>query len=390
MRAALALAGAIAAATLSAITAAAGPGQTAAVEATDPAEMPSGWRHSVGQGINTYRKGDDPVEIVVLSREVPASTVAEVDAFAARIFSTMGCTGVPPTSSDGVVGPFGSGARCFASFARSLGGYAVAIGAAATPQGATEALDFARRLSAAGGAGTAASTRSDPPASGADVAAVDKALAAALDAVPKRHLPIHMTLRRGFRYTGSSVEPDYTLWMLFADGFATSCTRWDPAKQAPTAEALAALVEETSCRVGRWRPAPGGATFDDEPKADPTSLEDAPPPVRGTTYAGYFDSSRVIFSNMANWNGPKQMLIDSTAMSLAKDGRFRLGTERLEQSSLTPNRTGASLTGRYMIDRYLIAIAVDGRVERHFFHALGKPTDEDILFYFDGSLLRRR
>lgn len=384
MRAALARAGAIAAAVLPAVAGAAGPGQTA----TGPADMPPGWRHSADQGIDTYLKGADRADAVVLMRELPTSTVEEGDSVTARLFSTMGCRGVPPPSREGIVGPFGDGTRCFASFARSPGGHRIAVDAAATPQAEAEGMTLAKRLPAAGQAATDASAPAAPGVGVAEnVRVVDAALAAALDAVPKRNLPVHMTLRRGLRYTGTNVEMDYRLWMLFADGFATSCTEWDPAVQSPTAESLASLLEKTSCSATRWRPVAGRAVFDDQPEDDPVSLEDGPPPVRGTTFAGYFKSSEVLFSNLDGLPGPKQLLIDSTAMSLAHDGRFRLGTERFELSGPGPNRTGDSLTGRYMIDRYLIAIAVNGKVERHFFFALGKPTDKDLLIYFDSSLL---
>lgn len=381
---------------------AAGSDQTgAAAGIVAPVAPPVGWRHAIEQGVNTYLKGEERAEeAVVMTREVPASTDAEVDAVTARLFPALGCKGSPPASragsvgpfGDGSIGPFGKASRCFSMFARSAGGYRIAVGAAITPQAEQETIRLARRLSGAGigpGDGSSAPGVADVDVSvaGFDVKAVDAALTAALDAVPKRNLPVHMTLRRGFRYTGTNIELDYRLWMLFADGFATSCTKWDPALQPPTRESLASLIENTSCDTTRWRPLGDRAVFDDRPEDEPVALEDGPPPVRGTTFAGHFKSSEVLFSNLDSFPGPKQLLIDSTAMSLAHDGRFQLGAERYELSGPDPNRTGRSLIGRYLIDRFLMATSVDGKIKRHFFFALGKPTDKDLLIYFDGSLL---
>lgn len=380
---------------------AAGSDQTGAGSgAVDPAAPPAGWRHTVEQGADTYLKGDERAEeAVVMTREVPASTSAEVDAVTARLFPALGCKRPPPASRDGSVepfgdgsiGPFGKASRCFAASARSTGGYRIAIGAAINPQAEGEAIALARRLAGAGAAPAASAARQSAAGPEVDAVAMDAALAAALDAVPKRNLPIHMTLRRGFRYNGDNIVLDYKLWMLFAGGFATSCTRWDPAVRAPTAESLASLIEETSCKATRWRPVAGGAVFDDEPKGGPAPLEDGPPPVRGTTYDGDFGSSSVAFSSLMTYGVPGQLVIDSDAVSFSQDGRFRLGSERLNRTNLDRTTTRQPMReGRYMVDRYLIAIVANGKIERHFFYALGKPTDKDLLFYFDGTLMSRK
>lgn len=377
----------LAAAMLPGTALASGAGQTATgARPIAPADLPAGWRHSVEQGADTYLKGGDRADGLVMAKELPAATTADADGLITRLFPTLGCAGTPPASRDGSVAPFGNERRCFATFARSPGGYRIAVGAATTPRAEAEGVALARRLTAADGAVAEAT----PAGSAADTATVDAALAAALDAVPPRNLPVHMTLRQGWRYAGDHIQLDYKLWMLFADGFATSCTRWDPAKLAPTAQALAPLVAEVGCKTGRWRPVAGGAKVDDGTDNGPTSLEDGPPPARGITYAGYFDSSSVLFSSLGDWGVPGNVVIDSSAMSLTADGRFRLGTERFDRNNLNSTTTRDSVTGRYLIDRYLMAVAVNGKVERHWFHALAKPTEADILFYFDGKLLRTR
>ncbi|HEX8553535.1 MAG TPA: hypothetical protein VF695_02405 [Sphingomonas sp.] len=389
MRPGLVIAVALAAATSSADALGWGSGQGETTAGARPA--PAGWRHSVDQGVDTYQKGDATTDAVIMVKEVPATTAAEVDTVTARIFAAMGCSGPPPASRDGSVEPFGERARCFASVARSPGGHRIAVGIAVTPELETEGVRVARRLAGADKAVTAAPP---PPPSETDArtdAETDAALRAALDGVPKANIPVNVTLRRRFRYAGDHMQLEYVVWLLFANGFATSCMEWDPAVLAPTPQALASVEEGSSCEIARWRRVGNDAVFDNGEKGD-TSLDDNTPPARGTTYVGDFTSTTVMFSSLMNYGVPGALRMDSAAMSLTRDGRFRLGSAMYYRNNLNSETTRQPvMAGRYMVDRYLIAFAAaNGTIERHFFLATGKPDDKELILYLDGKLLSNR
>ena len=74
--------------------------------------------------------------------------------------------------------------------------------------------------------------------------------------------------------------------------------------------------------------------------------DNGPPPPRGTTFAGDYDSSQVAFTSLGTWGVPGQLLLNSSAMSLTRDGQFRLGSQQYAKNNLEATTTGSTIAGR--------------------------------------------
>lgn len=238
------------------------------------------------------------------------------------------------------------------------------------------AANWAGQYMGGGANGATAAATPAKPSTGSIAPAGN--LAAALAQVPQAHRPIAMVLRNEYKVSGLTGYTSYLPWMVFANGYATDsdCYEWDPAMVAPTPQAMAAAGLD--CDVVRWRKAGNRYQFQDEDGAwdDPEFETPLYPGRRGQSFelemenvGGASAGARTVGTGAVQVN-----TLWSGSLKMTKSGEISVGdwSGAVISGEMVGGGSGrsTSVTGRYYIDGYLIAIADDkGGVRRGFFAA---------------------
>ncbi|WP_161389662.1 hypothetical protein [Croceibacterium xixiisoli] len=193
-------------------------------------------------------------------------------------------------------------------------------------------------------------------------------LAQALEQVPPANRPVAIVLRSSTSFMGGMVMPTTQPWMLFANGWATDCTAWDPAVTPPEPAAL----EPLRCSMARWRKGADGYAFAEDDgswdKAAPSNLTP-------------FRPGQTVEVDLVNKSGAGTAVgAPGLAVSSLTSGMLRMtAAGRIEVGSWTAvtvsganvgggsSRSRGPAAGSYHLDGHLIAIAdAQGGIRRGF------------------------
>ena len=193
----------------------------------------------------------------------------------------------------------------------------------------------------------------------------ETALRNALAKVPRANRPSFFVDRWSNEMIGTNLIRANHLWMAFENGYATNCVGWNPATTAPIPATLEARV---GCNIARWQKRADGSyrILDaDGEKEDPIT----PSQWRA------FSSGQRLDVNFDNWNarggatGGVMPYTDITIRELVmrRDGTFGSAEQNESWWRGEHREQSAGVTGRYLVDGYLIAVQQpDGIVTLHF------------------------
>jgi hypothetical protein len=224
--------------------------------------------------------------------------------------------------------------------------------------------------SAGGGGGGSAGAVAPPPrpAQPPAAAASPADLKRVLDAVPRANRPVKIVLRSVMQFNGSLAYPSFEPWMLFANGWATDCTDWDPATTVPTPQALARF----KCKMLRWRKAGAGHAFETKPgkwqDEGPSNLTPFTPGQRISVDL----VNKSGFGSPVGAPGLAVSSLSSGQLQMGANGRIAIGNwtsvvvSGANVGGGSSRRRGPTV-GSYYLDGHLIAIAdAEGGIRRGF------------------------
>ncbi len=203
-----------------------------------------------------------------------------------------------------------------------------------------------------------------------------------INTVPVANRPIGFMLIWSSKLVGTQLLMVKDPWMVFGNGYATDCYAWDPRTTSPTPQSL----DTKSCSVLKWRKTGKQIQTQDEDG----SWNDAEDLSQGYTFKA---GERVAYS-VEGWNavggpiiGGSSMIMPYASVSvdrvfMEKDGSIVFGASKKELDSANTTVTSSGVRGNYYVDKYLMAVGMEGGAKRLHF-----VINMDELLVLDGQIL---
>ncbi len=207
-------------------------------------------------------------------------------------------------------------------------------------------------------------------------------LSKAITAVPAAHRPVGWVVTTDQHMSGVVLVTSQTLWMIFANGYATDCVGWDPSKLNPTP---AGLAGRDDCDVVAWRKSANlyelakGKGYANGGWQKPLPMESRTVLTRGQKLnfqLENWDGSITSAINGMGWGG-----VTASDLTMLSDGTFVLVSKTHASNVYDTTDSKNRITGTYYVDGHIMATQVNGKIELHFIGAY----DDDMLF-LDGKV----
>lgn len=198
----------------------------------------------------------------------------------------------------------------------------------------------------------------------------DAALKAYVAAIPASRRPIKVATRGTSGFSGYPAAATYSIrvYLFFANGYATNCSDWDPAKFDPTPASLGSA--RSDCTIYKWRQGKGGLEIEWNP-GDWGGGEFADDVIRFRPG----ERINIAFGNIGSMSVAGSINTGTMSggdLSMRNDGQFASGdwsTTTISGQSVAGYAAQQSgpVVGRYHLDGNIIAVdAGAGRVGAGF------------------------
>jgi hypothetical protein len=198
----------------------------------------------------------------------------------------------------------------------------------------------------------------------------DNALKNYIASIPVSRRPVRVAIKWTSGFSGYPAMPTYSIsvYLFFANGYATSCADWDPAQLAPTPQSLGAA--RTDCSLNRWRQVKGALEVQrDDGNWSGEGLAD--------DVIGFKPGERIniAFGNVRSFGVSGTVSTGTMSggdLAMRGDGQFAAGdwsVTNISGASVSgyASNSGRALVGRYYLDGNIIAVAgKDGRISAGF------------------------
>jgi hypothetical protein len=357
--------------------------------------LPTGWsqRETVNETTEyVYQDGNAFINVSVVQN----TSIQQVDAgvgFAKDALENSGaCPGIKLAVTEKIISNLGrsasvqvNGRHCFVLALWSDKTSRLIIGMETTRSDANTkgfALKLLQHNMVLPNAGTIAPTQSG---NSKDVASADRALAAAVAAIPISRRPIGIIQRNSSRMVGNQLLSIKLGWMMFANGYASNCWDWDPRKTDPTPSGLAPYLKD--CSIARWT-RKGASIFVTDIDADNANSEadeyesseiaEIKPFTKGQRVSLSLESgSALSFSTYTD--------VTSNIINLNKDGEANFSKDRKNWTYGDNINSSSNDYARYYLDGYILAIqSPDGSIKIMYLGLL--PQAGKIYGYLNGEL----
>jgi hypothetical protein len=208
----------------------------------------------------------------------------------------------------------------------------------------------------------------------ANVADVDKALAASVAAVPASRRPIGLISRTSYTMSGTLLSPVSTAWTVFGNGFLTDCTQWDPATIDPTPAGLSPYLnsKDDSCDIAKWRRVGNEIVVTDiEEEGDDIddtryTLSNIKPFTRGQYLALDLETTSS-FSAQIPGSIAGQYGVTNSRWILSPSGDVRFSQDSYRSDYGDGTSSSGTDVARYYLDGHIMAVRFpDGTIQKKF------------------------
>ncbi len=223
----------------------------------------------------------------------------------------------------------------------------------------------------------------------ADAAAdSDTELRAIMARIPKSSRPIGFYFKPSFTMSGNMMVSSQEPWLVFANGYATNCFDWDPEKQDPTPNGLAAF--SSKCDVFKWRKV--GSKYQiidrDGDTGEPQDITEA----KGFAAGQKIDADLTTYSSFtaSMWGdgfAPSNILVNTNRLVFDTLGNLGSTSRKFSQMGANSRDRNNTDIARYYLDGYVALVRYpNGTVHKYFVYPFLDEKGNVDLMNWDGLI----